>query len=144
MLSHGDIPSVSLLITLESEGKEVTHRLAFLLGIGLDMQEYHDDADDQAKDDGDNADGECGERLDGEVEESSSKEEREVAMTEVKSTNTEDGSGDLNVNGLKNSKQAAEQSQWKALPLKADWFDVYIADVKDPDNFTVCKILWRL
>ena len=44
MISEGDIPAVSLLVTIESEGECVTHRLASLLGLAanLDVSEYDD------------------------------------------------------------------------------------------------------
>ena len=43
MLSGGDLPSVSLLVTEElEEGKRVTHRLASLLGFAISEDMYPD------------------------------------------------------------------------------------------------------
>ena len=61
-------------------------------------------------------------------------------VTEINNTDSETGIDNLNNDGLTlmSDEQAGQHSQWKALPLQAGWFDVYITEVKDPDHFTVC------
>ena len=61
-------------------------------------------------------------------------------VTEINNTDSETVIDNLNNDGLTlmSDEQAGQHSQWKALPLQAGWFDVYITAVKDPDHFTVC------
>ena len=46
VLSDGDMPSVSLLVTLEEEGGPVTHRLASLLGLKVEFKNHDDEGED--------------------------------------------------------------------------------------------------
>ena len=180
VLSNENPPSVSLLVTVESEGKQVTQRLSWCLGYS--GNEYEDD-DYQVvpETDPENVDGEAGKALlNGgkavtNVESESAREQRNVESNnaeaakkyEEKPPATEQTSvskvedkapfmkviekrgkdvdeGSVNEvkenDALINEFVATNHSQWKALALQSDWFDVYITDVKDPDNFTVCQI----
>ncbi|CAB4010147.1 Hypothetical predicted protein [Paramuricea clavata] len=67
-----------------------------------------------------------------------SKDTNGADVTEIKNTNSETGIDNLNNDGLNDTsaEQAGQCVQWKALPLQAGWFDVYITEVKDPDHFT--------
>ena len=60
-MSSGELPLVSLLVTLESEGEQVTHRLASLLGLNTEYQD--DDVQTVPDDDQKNLDRESGEGL---------------------------------------------------------------------------------
>jgi hypothetical protein len=62
------------------------------------------------------------------------KSDEKPVANEVKATSSEAENEALN------NELAANHSHWKALPLETDWFDVYVTDVKDPENFTVCRI----
>ena len=49
MLSDGDPPLISLLVTEEFEGEIFTHRLATLLGFADSEDMYEDDDTDEAE-----------------------------------------------------------------------------------------------
>ena len=196
MLSDGDLPSVSLLVTEELEGKPVTHRLATLLGLAVSEDMYQDD-DTQisSETDRESVSDETGEKLtnmdktgtnmemnglnlemnmsnlemknskEGKVSQANvdstsvettqqvgKREERPIATDEITPGNAmterdanSKGGRDDSMGGAAQVVRADDvkvaMKQWKALPLKTDWFDVYVSDVQNPDNFTVLYFL---
>ena len=193
MVSDGrDLPSVSLLVTEELEGKPVTHRLATLLGLAVSEDMYpDDDTQISSETDRESVSDETGEKLanmgktgtnmevnglnlemnvsnlgmknaiEGKASQANAdstlvettqqvgkREERPIATDEITPGNAMTERYANSKGGHDDSMRGAAQvvhaddvkvamKQWKALPLKTDWFDVYVSDVQNPENFTV-------